>query len=145
MRKGSFRFLLFFITCLAVLVFARDAVVALLADLALHRFYPRKEGCSYTYARASWEGRVLSVSDIEVHMPNGHLHVEKIELVLGLKPHLFLIHPHWTKVADGGEIKSTPKAGRGGGLALFGIALFALRYCRWHLCSFFFRGGRSKS
>jgi hypothetical protein len=105
-RKGGFRLLLFIISCLAIVVIARHAFVGLLADWALHRFYPKQEGCSYGYSKAKWEGKVLSVSGIEVSMPDENLQIEKIELVLGFKPHLFIIRPQWTKKSGSESTKN---------------------------------------
>lgn len=96
-RKSGLRLLLFFISCIAILVVARHAFVGLLADWALHRIVPKQEGYSHSYAKAKWDGRVMTVSGLEVVTPSEHLQVEKIELVLGFKPHLFILRPELVK------------------------------------------------
>jgi hypothetical protein len=99
-RKKGFSLVLFLISCFAILILAKDAFVSMLADFALATLYPKKEGCSHGYLKAKWEGKTLCVYGAEIIIADEDLLIEKVELVLGIKPHLYVIRPQWMKKSE---------------------------------------------
>jgi len=108
-RRRRFHWVVVFMGCVVLVFTARHAFVGLLANWALHHFYPKEQGAIATYDSARWNGRVLSLSDIDIETPAEKIQIEKIELTLGLTSHIWFIRPHWTikEHVQGGDRKKT--------------------------------------
>ncbi len=100
-RQRRFPILFAFISCIILAFAGRHALVGFLATRVFQHFYPAEQGAIIHYDSAKWNGRILSVSGVEIETPIERVQIEKIELNLGLTPHLWLIRPNLT-------IKETP-------------------------------------
>jgi hypothetical protein len=95
-RRRRFPIVLVLLGCLAIAFLSRHAFVGLLADFVLHRLYSKEQGALATFDSARWNGRFLSISNVEIETPAERVQIEKIELNLAIAPHVWFIRPHWT-------------------------------------------------
>lgn len=94
-RRRFIQFALFLISCIAVVVMLRHAFAGLAVGAISRYLFPKEQGSVIEYSSVRWEGSVISVAGFEVNSPQGRLKVERFELILGLRPHLWVIHPSW--------------------------------------------------
>jgi len=109
--KRGWKWLILGFACVALFVL-RHNLAGLAVDALLRQIFSSERGATFAYADVHWDGRAISVGELDIETLEYRLAVQRLEIVLefsfspfGISPHIWIVRPY--VIFQGSEMPSS--------------------------------------